>query len=355
MRSFVFLFAFFLALNANAQTFDTLVWSDEFNVNGSVDTNNWFHQTLLPNNGQSWFNGEVQHYTNRDTNSSVSGGKLYLTALKETFTDQGVTKDYTSARLNSKFAFTYGRVEIRAQLPTGIGTWPALWMLGQNITETGAYWQTKGFGTTGWPACGEVDIMEHWGDNQNYISSAMHTPSSYGGTQNKGSQYITGVSTGFKTYAVEWTPTKMVFSVDSVVHYTYEPATRDANTWPFDDPQYLLFNVAIQSSITASFTQSPMIVDYIRVYQSSTLSKEELEAASVELYPNPSGSLIHVVHPFEIASMEIFDITGKLVQSEALKDIENVINISNLAPGTYQCTVTNEQNGQSVLRTFIKQ
>ena len=228
-------------------------------------------------------------------------------------------------------------------------------MLGQNITETGAYWQTKGFGTTGWPACGEVDIMEHWGDNQNYISSAMHTPSSYGGTQNKGSQYITGVSTGFKNYTVEWTPTKMVFSVDSVVHYTYEPATRDANTWPFDDPQYLLFNVAIQSSITASFTQSPMIVDYIRVYQSSTLSKEELEAASVELYPNPSGGLIHVVHPFEIASMEIFDITGKLVQSEALKDIENVINISNLAPGTYQCTVTNEQNGQSVLRTFMKQ
>lgn len=355
MRSFAFLFAFFLALNANAQTFDTLVWSDEFNVNGSVDTNNWFHQTLLPNNGQSWFNGEVQHYTNRDTNSSVSSGKLYLTAIKETFTDQGVTKDYTSARLNSKFAFTYGRVEIRAQLPTGIGTWPALWMLGQNITETGAYWQTKGFGTTGWPACGEVDIMEHWGDNQNYISSAMHTPSSYGGTQNKGSQYITGVSTGFKTYAVEWTPTKMVFSVDSVVHYTYEPATRDANTWPFDDPQYLLFNVAIQSSITASFTQSPMIVDYIRVYQSSTLSKEELEAASVELYPNPSRGIIHVVHPFEIASIEIFDITGKLVQSEALKDIENVINISNLAPGTYQCTVTNDQNGQSVLRTFMKQ
>ncbi|MGY8918207.1 MAG: glycoside hydrolase family 16 protein, partial [Flavobacteriales bacterium] len=128
-----------MAFNANAQTFDTLVWSDEFNVNGSVDTTNWFHQTLLPpNNGQSWWNGEIQHYTNRDTNSSVSGGKLYLTALKETFTDQGVTKDYTSARLNSKFAFTYGRVEIRAQLPLGIGTWPALWMLGQNITETGA-------------------------------------------------------------------------------------------------------------------------------------------------------------------------------------------------------------------------
>lgn len=355
MRSFAFLFSFFLTCHATAQTFDTLVWSDEFNINGSVDTNNWFHQTLLPNNGQSWWNGEIQHYTDRDTNTSVNGGKLYLRALKETFTDQGVTKNYTSARLNSKFAFTYGRVEIRAQLPTGVGTWPALWMLGQNITETGAYWETKGFGTTGWPACGEVDIMEHWGDNQNYISSAMHTPSSYGGTQNKGGQYINGVSTGFKTYAVEWTPTKMVFSVDSVIHYTYEPATRNANTWPFDDPQYLLFNVAVQSNIAASFAQSPMIVDYVRVYQSSTLSKEELEAASIELYPNPTNDKLHIVQPFNIASLQIFDITGKLVKSETLQEVTNIIQTTHLAPGTYQCMITNEQNGQSVQRSFIKQ
>ncbi|MGY8918208.1 MAG: T9SS type A sorting domain-containing protein, partial [Flavobacteriales bacterium] len=166
---------------------------------------------------------------------------------------------------------------------------------------------------------------------------------------------ITGVSTGFKTYAVEWTPTKMVFSVDSVVHYTYEPATRDSNTWPFDDPQYLLFNVAIQSSIAASFTESPMIVDYVRVYQSSTLSNKELEAASIEVYPNPSSDIIHVVQPFEIATIKIFDITGKLVKYEALQDITNIINTVHLAPGTYQCTVTNEQNGQSVQRVFIKQ
>ena len=166
----------------NAQVYDTLVWADEFNGTGGVDTSKWWHQTVLPNAGQSWWNGEIQHYTDRDTNSYQQNGALYLTALKESYTDQNVTKDYTSARLNSKFAFTYGRVEVRAQLPAGVGTWPAIWLLGQNITEVGAYWYTQGYGTTGWPACGEIDVMEHWGHNQDYVSSAMHTPSSFGNT-----------------------------------------------------------------------------------------------------------------------------------------------------------------------------
>jgi beta-glucanase (GH16 family) len=133
-----------------------------------------------------WFNGEIQHYTDREENSYQENGRLHLVAQRERFTDQGVTKNFTSARLNSKFAFTYGRVDIRAKLPTGVGTWPALWMLGRNIDEDGAYWENQGFGTTPWPACGEIDIMEHWGDNQNYVSSAMHTPSSFGGTVNVG-------------------------------------------------------------------------------------------------------------------------------------------------------------------------
>ena len=89
-----------------AQVYDTLVWADEFNGTGGVDTSKWWHQTVLPNAGQSWWNGEIQHYTDRDTNSYQQNGALYLTALKESYTDQNVTKDYTSARLNSKFAFT---------------------------------------------------------------------------------------------------------------------------------------------------------------------------------------------------------------------------------------------------------
>jgi Glycosyl hydrolases family 16 len=126
--------------------FNTLVWADEFDTNGVATPAKWFYQTQLPTSG-SWFNGELQHYTNRVSNAFMSGGMLNIVAKKETFTDQGQTKSYTSARLNSKFAFKYGRVEMRAKLPTGVGTWPAFWMLGKNTNEGGAYWQTQGFGT----------------------------------------------------------------------------------------------------------------------------------------------------------------------------------------------------------------
>ena len=245
--------------------FSNLVWSDEFSTNGAVNSSNWYLQTQLPD-GVNWYNGEVQHYTNRQVNSSVNNGIMSITAKKETFTDQGQTKQYTSARLNSKYAFKYGKVEVRAKLPTGIGTWPAIWMLGKNVIEPGSYW-TATNGTVNWPACGEVDIMEHWGNNQNYVQSAMHTPSSYGGTVNLGGQTIATASTQFHIYTLEWTPVKMVFSVDGIVHYTYNPTVKDASTWPFDAEQYLIFNVAMQPSIDPNFTQSTMEIDYVRVYQ----------------------------------------------------------------------------------------
>ena len=155
-----------------------LVWADEFDTNGAIDAAKWHHQTQLPQGG-SWYNGEVQHYTNRIENSSVNNGFLDITAIKENFTDQGQTKQYTSARLNSKFAFTYGRVDVRAKLPFGDGTWPAIWTLGKNINEDGGFWDSQ-YGTVGWPACGELDIMEHGLHPTNQVSVAIHTPSSYG-------------------------------------------------------------------------------------------------------------------------------------------------------------------------------
>ena len=246
-------------------TFSNLVWSDEFNVNGAVNSTNWHHQTQFID-GNSWANNEQQHYTNRQVNSNVSNGILNIVAKKETFTDQGQTKQYTSARLNSKFAFTYGRVEVRAKLAVGAGTWSAIWMLGKNIIEPGGYWSSTN-GTVSWPGCGEVDIMEHWGNNQNYVQSAMHTPSSSGGTVNLGGQTIANASGQFHIYTLVWTSEKIVFSVDGVEHYTYNPAVKNASTWPFNAEQYLLLNVAIEPSITPSFTQSAMEIDYVRVYQ----------------------------------------------------------------------------------------
>jgi beta-glucanase (GH16 family) len=135
----VFLVIFLITQYCFAQVdvvYSDLVWSDEFDKNGSVDANNWFHQTQLPVGG-SWFNNEVQHYTDRIENSSVNSGFLKIVAIKENYTNQGVTKAYTSARLNSKFSFKYGRVDVRAKIPVDQGTWPAIWMLGKNTNEDG--------------------------------------------------------------------------------------------------------------------------------------------------------------------------------------------------------------------------
>jgi len=323
--------------------YNQLVWADEFNGSGAIDTSKWFHQTLLPN-GSSWFNGEVQHYTDRQVNSSQSNGTMKLIAKKESYTNQGVTKQYTSARLNSKFAFTYGRVEVRAILPQGVGTWPAIWMLGQNISENGAYWQQQGYATTGWPACGEVDIMEHWGTNQDFVQSAMHTPSSSGATVNHGGRNIPGVSNTFHVYALEWTPTKMIFSVDSVVHYVYQPPIRDAATWPFDDPQYLLLNIAIEPGIDPSFTEDTLEIDYVRVYQAANMGLLETEQVQdLKLYPNPVNDQLQLEVPEEVSkvnSLVVYSLDGvKVLERQKISITQGTLELSGLSGlpnGNYQ-------------------
>ena len=205
-----------------------LVWADEFEVDGAVDSSNWFSEIVPPNNG-SWFNAEQQHYTNRTDNAYVSNGTLKIVAKKETYTAYNSTKNYTSARLNSKYAFTYGRIEVRAKLPAGGGTWPAIWTLGSNIPSVG------------WPSCGEIDIMEHVGNNIGRVSSAIHTPSSNGNTVNIGEINISNATTAFHVYTVDWTADKMDFYVDDTLYYTYNPSIKDSATWPFDVDQFILF------------------------------------------------------------------------------------------------------------------
>ena len=162
---------------------------------------NGLHQTRLPN-GSSWFNGEIQHYTDRLSNAYVSDGTLKIVARKESYTDQGVTKQYTSARLNSKFAFQYGRVEFRAKMPIGRGTWPAVWMLGKTLVKMEPIGQIKVMELPH-GQLGEIDILEHWGRNQGYAQSALHTTSSHGATQNHGGRYISNISSQFLPTA--WT------------------------------------------------------------------------------------------------------------------------------------------------------
>ena len=309
-----------------------LVWADEFDTNGAIDAAKWYHQTQLPQGG-SWYNGEVQHYTNRIENSSVNNGFLDITAIKENFTDQGETKQYTSARLNSKFAFTYGRVDVRAKLPFGDGTWPAIWTLGKNINEDGGYWDNQ-YGTVGWPACGELDIMEHGLHPTNQVSVAIHTPSSYGSTVNTSIQTLADVANNFHVYSMNWSPNQITFLIDGVGFYTYNPAVKNDDTWPFYLEQYLLLNIAMGGNggaIDPNFSQSSMVIDYVRVYQNTTASTEDVFANKFSVYPNPSSDVLNIRTNEPIDKVELYNTIGQLIVAKKTTNI----NISSINIGVY--------------------
>ena len=316
--------------------YENLVWSDEFDIPGAVDANNWFHQTQLPAGG-SWFNGEEQHYTNRTENSFVDDGFLNIVAINETFNDQGETKEYTSARLNSKFAFTYGRVDVRAKLPFGEGTWPAIWMLGKNVNEDGAYWDNEGFGSTSWPLCGEIDIMEHGLGATNHVSSALHTAcdACSGATINFQSFTLNDVANDFHIYSVNWSPNQITFLIDDIIFYNYNPAIKDITTWPFDEDQYLLLNIAmggVAGAIDPNFTQSSMVIDYVRVFQ-SVLSVDDSFANTFKVSPNPTSDYIKISSDHDIDSVELYDVIGKLILKTSEK--VNLVSVQSLKSGMY--------------------
>lgn len=241
--------------------FQTLVFADEFEVDGPVNEEKWLFETMPPNNG-SWWNGEKQHYTDRIDNAFVSEGTLKIVAKKETHTVGNSTKKYTSARLNSKFNYTYGKIDIRAKLPSGEGTWPALWTLGSN------------YETVGWPSCGEIDIMEHWGHEPTIVSSAVHTPACSGvnncSTVRLGEKKVADYHTAFHDYSMEWTPEAIKFFIDGQLLYSYDPEIKNEENWPFVNSQYIILNVAVGGGwfeIDPEFTESAMEIDYVRVYQ----------------------------------------------------------------------------------------
>jgi beta-glucanase (GH16 family) len=228
-----------------------LVWSDEFNINGAPDTAKWAYD--LGNGDNGWGNQELQSYTNSPDNVYVKGGKLVIEAKKK-------DNQWTSARLKTlgKKSWTYGKIVFRAKLPTGKGTWPALWMLGENIT------------TVGWPACGEIDIMEHVGRNPGVIQSAMHTIASHGDTVDKNSKTVGTFDTKFHTYEVLWTEQKIEFFIDGDSFYTYQPSVKDNTTWPYNAPFFIIMNIAIGGGfggdVDPVLNFARMEIDYVRVY-----------------------------------------------------------------------------------------
>ena len=243
-----------------------LVWHDEFDYDGQLDQDKWHHQIIPPNNG-SWWNNEVQHYTNNIKNSFVSDGTMKIVAIKENYTVDNSTKNYTSARLNSKFGFKYGRVDVRAKLPFKRGTWPAIWTLGTNINEVGNYFGDSE-GSIGWPKCGEIDIMEQNGWNKNELIGHFHYANPQGQYANYGNvTSISNTSGQYHIYSLEWTDKIIRILVDNK---EFVSLTNDGNV-PYDNRHYLLLNIAMGGNlggdIDPSFSQDRMEVDYVRVFQ----------------------------------------------------------------------------------------
>ncbi len=243
-----------------------LVWADEFEYEGLPDPEKWYYDV----GGHGWGNNELQYYT-KGENAYVSDGFLTIEARKEEY--EG--KEFTSTRLLShgEGDWTYGKFEIYAKLPTGKGTWPAIWMLPTD-------WK---YGD--WPYSGEIDIMEHVGYDQDRIHGSVHTESYYHkiNTQKSSSVKVTEVSDDFHLYALEWLPDKIIVSVDGNEYFTFQPTkykqTPTYKEWPFDKRFHLLLNIAVGGDwggamgMDDSVYPQQMVVDYVRVYQSPEIQK----------------------------------------------------------------------------------
>ena len=236
-----------------------LVWSDEFAADGLPDSTRWGYDV----GAWGWGNAELQHYTaRRERNARVREGLLIVEAHREPFDSMA----YTSARLVTRGLgeWATGYVEVRARLPSGRGTWPAIWMLGASLGEVP------------WPRCGEIDIMEHVGYARDTVYGTTHSEA-YNhmlGTQRSGEVYLPDAEGAFHTYAVDWRDTSVTFLVDEVAyHHVRRDSAATVAQWPFDAPHYLLLNLAVgghwggKHGVDTTIWPQRMEVDWVRVWQ----------------------------------------------------------------------------------------
>lgn len=242
-----------------------LAWSDEFNgTNGApVDSSKW----VLESGGNGWGNQELEYYTARPENALQQDGNLVIKVVEEKYTgSDGVTRNYTSARLKTlgKFSQKYGRFEARIKIPYGQGIWPAFWMMGDDIQRSG------------WPKCGEIDVMENIGKEPGIVHGTIHGPG-YNGANGIGGPFELPAgqrfADDFHVFAVEWEPKAIRFYVDDHLYKTITPADLPKGTqWVYKHPFFLLLNVAVGGGWpgdpdgSSSFPQT-MLVDYVRVYR----------------------------------------------------------------------------------------
>jgi beta-glucanase (GH16 family) len=236
-----------------------LVWSDEFDRDGLPDAARWAYDTGM--NKAGWHNRELQYYSGpRAENARVQGGRLVITARKESLStapDWGGQR-YTSTRLitQGKGEWTYGFYEIRAKLPCGKGTWPAIWTLNREVI---------------WPAGGELDIMEHIGRDPGRVFSSVHTAAGHGANPAGGGRQVPDVCTAFHDYQMHWTADTVRFGIDGVVHFEYKNPRTGPDRWPFDKPQFLILNIAVGGDLGGAVDDAvfpvAMEVEHVRVYQ----------------------------------------------------------------------------------------
>lgn len=234
----------------------TLVWNDEFNK-ANIDLSKWEHEV----NGDGGGNNELQFYTALPTNSFIQDGKLVIKAIQENYQN----RNFTSARLRSKYKgdWLYGRIEAYAKIPTGKGTWPAIWMLPTD-------WEYGG-----WPQSGEIDIMEHVGYDPNVVHGSIHTLA-YNhtiGTQKTAKLTIPTATTAFHKYAIEWFEDRIDFYIDNTKYFTFNNENKGWQYWPFDKRFHLILNLAVGGNwggaqgIDPAAFPAQMEIDYVRVYK----------------------------------------------------------------------------------------
>jgi beta-glucanase (GH16 family) len=246
-----------------------LVWADEFNRNGLPDPAKWDYDTAF--NKRGWHNDEKQYYAEaRAKNSRVENGRLIIEAHVErldpkSFPDWG-GQNYTSARLftRGKASWTYGYIEARAKLACGLGTWPAIWTLPDKPNMK-------------WPDDGEIDIMEHVGQDPGTVHQTIHTAAFNHvlKTQKAGTIKLPDACEAFHLYQLHWTPERLHMGVDGRTVFTFDRTDRGRAEWPFDGPHYLLLNLAMggwgsgDKGIDDKALPARMVVDYVRVYQAA--------------------------------------------------------------------------------------
>ena len=261
--AYIFITGFLFHFNCLAQESNWLVmsWWDEFNYSGAPDTSKWGYDV----GGWGWGNNEEQYYTDQLENSYVEDGDLHIEALKE-------NDSWTSARLitKNKGDWLNGRIEVKANLPSGRGTWPAIWMLPTD-------WE---YGD--WPSSGEIDIMEHVGYEPTTIYGTVHTEAyNHGiGTQRGDDIQVPDAEKESHLYAIEWDQGRISFFVDDSSYYTFWNPQISYKEWPFDKRFHLLLNIAIGGSwggahgIDPNLTHASMEIDYVRVYSNDTIPPE---------------------------------------------------------------------------------